>query len=210
MGGCLRRILTLAVLIVAGAVAYLYFGGDVRGMWEQRFGGAAPELDGPALAAQTMARIEALSAEAEGRLALSDLELQSLIDHEYADVFPGFVASPTVDVADGRVRLGGRVATEFVREYVDLGDAAAFLPDTADVSVRGHLIPAGDGRVGLAVDQITAARIPLPDALVGRLLRSVGAGVDPELGGDVIPVALPEPLQSAYVHGDSLVLTGRS
>lgn len=208
--GCLRRILALAVLLVAGAAAYLYFGDELRDLWDGRSATGTVELAGPELAAATMARIESLSEAPGTRIALSEQELQSLIDHRYREMVPSFLASPKVAVDGGRVRLSGRVSTAFIEEYVDLGDAAGFLPDTADVAMRGHLIPAERGRVGLAVDQVTAARIPLPDALVARLLRSAGAGSDPALGDDVIPVTLPEPLESAYVHGDSVILTSRS
>ncbi len=208
--GCLRRVLALALLLAAGGVGYLYLQDDLRGWWDERFGVAHAQLDGPELADSTMARIARLSSSPGSRIALSEKELQSLIDHRYRDMVPPFLAAPRVGVSEGRVRLSGRVSTAFIEEYVDLGDAAAFLPDTADVALRGHLIPAERGRVGLAVEQVTAARIPLPDRLVARLLRSAGAGSDPALGADVIPVTLPEPLESAYVHGDSVVLTARS
>jgi hypothetical protein len=207
--GCLRRILALAVLVVAGALAYFYFGDELRGAWNERFGEEPRELAGPELAAATMARIEGLSETPGDRIALSGEQLQSLIDHRYEAMIPAFLASPSVGVDGGRVRVSGKVSTAFIEEYVDLGDAAGFLPDTADVTLRGHLIPADPGRVGLAVDRVTAARIPLPEALVARLLRSAGAGSDPDLGENVIPVTLPEPLESAYIHGDSIVLTSR-
>ncbi len=208
--GCLRRALALVVLLVAGAVAWLYLGDDLRAAWRERFGPDAARLAGPELADVTMARIERLTETPGARLALSEEELQSLIDYRYRELIPPFLAEPTVGVESGRVRLGGRLSTAFIQDYVDLGEAAAFLPDTADVALRGHLIPAGPGRVGLAVDQVTAVRIPVPGKLVDRLLRAAGAGSDPELGADVIPVTLPEPLESAYVHGDSVVVTSRS
>lgn len=207
--GCLRRVVGLVALVVAGAAVWLYFGDDLRAFWDERTGSAAPALTGAELSDHTMERIAALRATPGDRLALSETELQSLVDHEYAAFIPAFLASPRVGVNDGRVRLSGRVSTDFIRERVDLGDAAGFLPDTAEVAVRGHLIPSGQGRVGLAVDQVTAARIPVPEALVGRLLRTAGAGSDPSLGERVIPIGLPEPLASAYVHGDSVVFTAR-
>ncbi len=207
--GCLRRIVSLVALVVVGAAVWLYFGDDIRAFWDERTGPAAPALTGAELSDATMGRIAALRETPGDRLALSEAELQSLVDHEYAAFIPAFLASPTVGVDGGRLRLSGRASTDFIQEYVDLGDAAAFLPDTADVAVRGHLIPAEPGRVGLAVDQVSVARIPVPDALMGRLLRTGGAGSDPSLGERVIPIGLPEPLASAYVHGDSVVFTAR-
>jgi hypothetical protein len=207
--GCLRRVASLVVLLVVAGAVWLYWGDDIRAAFDGRRGGDERALAGPELADATMRRIAGLAETPGGRIALSEAELQSLVDHEYRAMIPSFLASPRVGVDDNAVRLSGRVSTAFIEEYVDLGDAAAFLPDTADVAVRGHLIPADAGRVGLAVERVSAARIPLPDALVGRLLRSAGAGSDPALGDDVIPINLPEPLESAYVHGDSVVLTAR-
>ena len=208
--GCLRRIASLVVLLVVAGAVWLYWGDDIQAAIDGRGGGDRPALAGPELADATMRRIAELAETPGGRIALSEAELQSLVDHEYRAMIPAFLASPRVRVDDNTVRLSGRVSTAFIEEYVDLGDAAAFLPDTADVAVRGHLIPAESGRVGLSVEQVSAARIPLPDALVGRLLRSAGAGSDAALGDDVIPISLPEPLESAYVHGDSVVLTARN
>ncbi|HSM37359.1 MAG TPA: hypothetical protein VK837_13240 [Longimicrobiales bacterium] len=207
--GCLRRVASLVVLLVVAGAVWLYWGDDIGAALDGRRGGGEPALAGPELADATMRRIAELAETPGARIALSEAELQSLIDHEYRAMIPAFLASPRVGVNDNTVRLSGRVSTAFIEEYVDLGDAAAFLPDTADVAVRGHLIPAEAGRVGLSVEQVSAARIPLPDALVGRLLRSAGAGSDAALGDDVIPINLPEPLESAYVHGDSVVLTAR-
>jgi hypothetical protein len=207
--GCLRRVVSLVVLLVVAAVVWLYWGDDIRDAVGARRAADTPALAGPELSDATMVRIASLAETPGGRIALSEAEVQSLIDHEYATMIPAFLGSPTVRIRDNTVRLSGRVSTAFIEEYVDLGDAAAFLPDTAEVAVRGHLIPADPGRVGLAVEQVTAARIPVPDALVGRLLRAGGAGADPTLGGDVIPIRLPDPLASAYVHGDSVVLSAR-
>ena len=187
----------------------MYFQDDLRELWNDRVAGEEPALSGQELSDATMERIRALADTPDGRLALSERELQALLDYEYASSVPTFLTSPGVDVDDGSVRLSGRVSTDFIREYVDLGDAAGFLPDTVEVAMRGHLIPAESGRAGLAVEDVSAARIPVPDRLMRGLLRSVGAGSDPSLGADVVPLPLPEPLESAYVHGDSVVLTTR-
>jgi hypothetical protein len=94
---------------------------------------------------------------------------------------------------------------ERLPQLSELGEAAAFLPDTTEVGVTGQLLPLRAGRVALAVDQVRAARIPLPKRLVPGALRKLGRKAEPGLPADALALPLPPGVDAAYVRGDSLV-----
>jgi len=88
--------------------------------------------------------------------------------------------------------------------------AAALLPDTTDLALTAQLVPLGNGRVALAVDEITVSRIPLPQRLYAPALSRLGRRAEPGLPADAVAVPLPPGVTNAYVRADSLVLVGRS
>ena len=61
------------------------------------------------------------------------------------------------------------------------------------------------GRVALAVDQVRAARIPLPKRLVASALSKLGRKPEAGLPADALALRLPSGADAAYVRGDSLV-----
>jgi hypothetical protein len=101
--GCLRRVVSLVVLLVVAAVVWLYWGDDIRDAVGARRAADTPALAGPELSDATMVRIASLAETPGGRIALSEAEVQSLIDHEYATMIPAFLGSPTVRIRDNTV-----------------------------------------------------------------------------------------------------------
>jgi hypothetical protein len=138
-------------------------------------------------------------------VALSETELQSLLQYKYRQLLPAFVDSPRVELKDGKITVHARVPVERLPQLNELGEAAAFLPDTTELAVTGQILPLRDGRVALAVDQVRAARIPLPKRLVAGALRKLGRKDEPGLPADALAVPLPPGADAAYVRGDSLI-----
>ena len=103
-----------------------------------------------------------------------------------------------------------RVPVDRLPSISEIGDAAAFLPDTAEVALTGRLLPLDEGRVALSIQEVKAARIPLPQRLVPRALQRLGRRDEPGLPRNALALPLPKGASSAYLDSDSLVLIGRS
>jgi hypothetical protein len=123
---------------------------------------------------------------------------------------PGFVDSARVQLDGERVRLSGRVPLDRLPSPGALGEVAAVLPDTSDITLTGTLLPLPGNRVALGVDQVTAARIPLPRRIVPAALERLGRTDEPGLPPDAIAIRLPSGVSAAYIRNDSLVLHARA
>jgi hypothetical protein len=171
--------------------------------------GAAEQVVTQEMADRAGARLDALSAGDSERVALSQPEVQSLLVYRYRQVLPAFVDSPRVELRGDRMRIRARVPVEHLPRISGLGEAAGFLPDTAELSVAGRFIPMGNGRVAFGVDEVTTARIPLPGRFVPGLLREIGRADEAGLPDDAIALTLPAGATGAYVRRDSLIILGR-
>lgn len=209
LAGCLRRLFLLALLAAAGATVWHYRGALADG-WRALRGSreGAPLRPTAELAETAEAKLASLagSQTRPARIALTEAELQSLIEYRLAAVLPPYIAAPRVRLDDGRVHLEVRVATQRLPELPELGELAAFLPDTADVTATGHLIPLAPGRVAIAVDGLSVARVPLPARLIPPVLRRLGRREEDGLPANAIAAPLPAGAGAAYVLGDSMVL----
>jgi hypothetical protein len=210
MFGCLRRIIVLVLLLALLAGGWLYRD-RLRELWREVRGQPALVVVLPSreLADAADAKLEALRTGAADRAALSEVELQSLLAYRYAGVLPGFVDSAVVELDDDRIRLRADVPIDRLPSVSELGEAASFLPDTSELTLTGSLLPLPGERVGLAINEVTVARIPLPRRLVPAALRRLGRRDEAGLPADAIPLPLPSGATSAYIRGDSLVLIGR-
>lgn len=209
MGGCFRGVVAL-VLIGALAVFGFLNRGRLADLWRDARGVtvAAPERPTQAMADAAQRKLHALERGEAGSVALSTIELQSLLQYEYTTLLPSFVDSPQVELEDGRIRVQGRVPIDRLPDVAGMSDAAALLPDTTDVAVTGQLLPLGTGRVALGVDDVSVSRIPLPDRLIAPALRRLGRADEAMLPPDALALPLPPGADGAYVRGDSLVLVG--
>jgi hypothetical protein len=206
--GCLKRVVMLVILLAVGVRVWLNRD-RLRSEWTDLRGGAesappATPVELAQLASQKLATL------ADGpppeRIVLSSAELQSLLRTRFSGILPGYVDSATVELEDGRVHLKARVPTSELRQMSGLGQVASLLPDTTEIGVTGQLIPLEDGRVAIAVDQVSAAKIPLPRKLIPRIIRKIQPKADAGVPVDALVVPLPAGARSAYVRGDSLVL----
>jgi len=210
LGGCMRRLLMLAILVAAAAAVW-HFRGVIADGWRELRGAreGAPLRTSAELAAAAESKLAALGSRgAPERITLTEAELQSLVDYRLSGALPGFLASPRVRLRDGRVRIEARVMTRRLPDLPELGDFAAFIPDTTDIAATGQLIPLRPGRVGITVAGISVAGVPLPERLIPPILRRLGRTEEEGLPPDAFAVPLPAGATAAYVHGDSMVLVG--
>jgi hypothetical protein len=204
--GCLK---SLVGLVLVGVLAvFLFLNRDrITSAWQDLRGGKeATELGpSPELAELASGKLGQLHAGEIEVVALSESEIQSLLQYKYQQLLPAFVDSPRVQLDGGKIVVQARVPVERLPQLGELGEAAAFLPDTTEIGVTGQVLPLRDGRVALAVDQVRAARIPLPKRLVPGALRKLGRKEEPGLPPDALALPLPPGADAAYVRGDSLV-----
>lgn len=203
--GCLKSIVGFVLLVILAGVLFLNRDVIVTKWHELRGHEPVAMVASPELANRADVKLTALRGGRAQRIAFSELELQSLLQYKYRQLLPAFVDSPRVTLKGNRIEVKARVPVDRLPQVNELGEAAAFLPDTTEVAVRGELLPLRKGRVALAVDQVSAARIPLPQRLVAGALRKLGRKDEPGLPRDAMAVPLPGGAEAAYVRGDSLI-----
>src|SRR5688500_10020887 len=208
----MRRIAAVVIVLALLAAAWL-FRSQLIGAWQSLRGGAEPELASPELAERAERKLAALEGEdPPARVTLTSAELQSLVTYRMAESLPPFILDPVVTVEEGDLRVSARVPTDQVAGVRGIGgsrEILSMLPDTTEVQAKAHLIPLGDGRVGLAVDAVTAASIPLPDRAIPRILESVGRRDEPDLPDDALAMNLPPGVSSVHTTGNSIVFVSR-
>ena len=204
--GCLKSLVGL--LLVGVLAVFVFLNRDrISETWRSLRGVevATKQLPSQELADAAASRLAQLKNGETRAVALTETELQSLLLYKYRQLLPAFVDSPRVELKNGKIEVHARVPVERLPQLSELGEAAAFLPDTTELGVTGSILPLRDGRVALAVDQVRAARIPLPKRLVPGALRRLGRKDEAGLPADALALPLPPGADAAYVRGDSLV-----
>jgi hypothetical protein len=208
IGGCMKRIVALVLVVVIVAAAWL-FREPLRTAWRDLRGAPAAVAPSQELAASAERKLSGLRDGSSGRATLTAVELESLLLFRYRGVLPAFLDSPSVELRGDQLRLRARVPIDKLPRVDGLSDAAAFLPDTAELTVAGKLLPLDSGRVAFGIDQVSAARFPLPGRLVPGALTRLGRRDEPGLPADAMALPLPPGAATAYIRRDSLVLLSR-
>ena len=104
------------------------------------------------------------------------------------------------------MRLSARVALAAFPKLPRLEEVIGLLPDTVSIRLSGSLVSVDQRHLALVVDEIEAARIPLPGRMVGDVLAGFGREAPRGLPRDALSVPLPDGVRSVYVQRDSLVL----
>ena len=209
MIGCARRVIMLLLLLLLLAGLWI-FRDRIRTAWND-WRGTEEQVVVPSaeLAAGAESKLDALRDGSEASVSLSGIELESLLLYSYRGVLPAFLDSPKVELEGDRLRLRARVPVDKLPRVDGLSEAAAFLPDTTELEVTGKLLPLDSGRVGFGIDDVSAARVPLPDRFISGALTRLGRRDEARLPADAIAVRLPAGAAAAYIRRDSLVLLAR-
>lgn len=211
--GCLKSCLgrvALLVLLVGGGYAAWRWGPEAMPRvqaWLQDEAVTEKLVASPELAQATLDRVEDLRGGfGPDRLALSNVEVVSVLKYALAGWIPEQVSAPSVILADGRLTLSGKVPLNALESLGEFGPAAGFLPDTLLLELEASLVPLDDRRAALVIHKVVASYIPLPDRFIAGVLRSLGRQPEEGLASDALAVRLPIGLESAYILRDSLVL----
>jgi hypothetical protein len=207
--GCMRRIVALFVLVVVIAVGWFYRDA-LRGRVDALLGRTTVAAEpSPELADQAEAKLNSLGEEdGPARIALSEAELQSLVDYRLAGFLPAYVIAPRIRLTGDRLRLQARVPTDALPRIRELRDVMAFLPDTTEITASGRIVPLDGERAALSFDDVSAARIPLPRRLIPVMLRQLGREAGAAGPEDALPIPLPAGATGAYIGRDSLIFVG--
>lgn len=204
--GCIRRVVALLLFLAILAGAFV-FRDRLLVAWRDLRGAPQPaEFPSPELAALAESKLHALRDGSAQAASLSAIELESLLLHRYTGVLPQFLGAPGIDLQGERLRLRARVPVDMLPHVDGIGEAAAFLPDTTELTVSGRLLPLRPGRVAFAIEDVSAQRFPLPRRLVPGALERLGRRDEPGLPPDAMALPLPPGAATAYIRRDSLVL----
>lgn len=204
----MKKLLLIIVLVLVPVVLYSQWD-RLRNLVGGEDEVAAEELPTPELAEQADLKLASLKNGEAERVAFHALELQSLLKYRYVQLLPAFVDSPQVKLGEGKLQLTARLPVDRLPSISEIGEAASFLPDTAEVGMTGSLLPLDSGRVALSIHQVRAARIPLPGRLVPKALERLGRRPEPGLPANALALPLPGGVSNAEVKGDSLILYAR-
>lgn len=197
-----KVLLGILGLVVVAVLAGWLFRGPLLRLW-----GAEEVLAtsvSPEAADLAERKLERLRTKGE-TVRLSDVELTSLLRYRMRDRIPGDLASPAVVFEGDTLRLHGRVPSDRLPDMPP--QVQAFLPDTADVEILGHLRTVQPGQAAIEIRRITVAGLPVPDRLYRRALERLGRTDQPGLGPTDLPFRLPEGVGSARLEGGLLVLS---
>lgn len=191
----------IALVILVWLAVGVYLVRDrIPGPWAE----APPPMEvSEAAADSATAKLERLRASGEP-VRLSAVEFTSLLRYRMQGM-AGDLDTPDVLFADSTIRLMGRFPTDRIPEE-ELGRAAAFLPDTALVDVRGTLRTVGRGRAAVRVSSASFARIPIPDQRLPGVLARMGRSDQPGLEPNEYPFQLPPGVGSARIENGEMVL----
>lgn len=207
VGGRLRRLVLLAIVTSGGVLAWQNRN-EIEAAWNEFLAWRSPpQHPSPELAEAAHAKLAALSAAQDAsRVSLSQAEVQSLVLYRVAAVLPPFVVAPEIELHGDRLRIQAQVPTDRLPWTEGAREVQELMPDTATVTATAQLIPLDGERVGLALDELTAARVPLPRAMIPMVLKQLGRDDEPGLPPDALALPLPAGAAGAYVRRDRLVL----
>src|SRR5688572_12761350 len=106
--GCLLRTIFTAVLLCVIAVFAFLNRDRIETAWNSLRGGdAVTTVPSQELAAAADRKLSDLAEGRATQIAISELELQSLLLYKYRELLPAFVDSPTIELNDDRIEVKG-------------------------------------------------------------------------------------------------------
>lgn len=209
MRGCLSlpfRLLGLALLVLAGYVAWSYRREIRRQIHEWTAERGPPEVSGRAVATDAptiLRRLDSLRVAGADSVVLSPAELASLAEGLAARVVPGAVDSVEIRLGRDDIEIRARVDTRKVP--ITLGPMSAVVRDHEIVEAGGLLVFRRAGRAELEVQRVRVRGLPIPLSLVNGMIRQFGG---PAAGG-AIPLTLPPDVIGFRVEPEKLTVYGR-
>jgi hypothetical protein len=212
MGGCLRRIGCLLLVLVIAVAYWLYEEGWIRVQRPPRGGAtaAAPAdtvwepltPEGAARARQTIERLGQRSGPVFASLAAGDLA--AFVFDSLSRQFPPSAENLEAAVVGEQLHVRGTLSLADLGGRQALGPLTGMLGDREPVHFGGTLDVLGTGLAQYHVQLLKVREFRLPQGAIPRLLRNVNRGARPEgLADDALPLVVPR-----YI-GDVRVGEGR-
>jgi len=216
MGGCLRSLGCLVLVVVLGAAAWLF-----RGAWEPAIKRVA--TGSLASSDQSAAHWEPISAQGSSRARDAIDRLGGRTGPVFANVAPGDFASYVFDALTKELpssasdveaaAIGERLAIRADVRLSDFGGPASFGPvagvlsDREPVQFTGTLAVAEPGLAEFRVTGMRIKNLMVPGAVIPRLVQRMGheprpAGASP----NGLPFAVPRYIADVRVHDGTITL----
>ncbi|HEX8243528.1 MAG TPA: hypothetical protein VF541_08535 [Longimicrobium sp.] len=194
------------LLALVGLIALLFVGWKFRdripGPWHRE-----PVVTDVSQAAAESAEAKLARMRRSGdTIHLSGVEFTSYLRYRFQDQLANQLDAPSVQFSGDTLTLNGRLPTDRLPDTRELRAVRDFLPDTADVRLRGQLRSLGPGRAALRIENVSFAKVPVPHDVYPDALKRMGRRDEPGLGADEYPFRLPPGVASARVEGGELVL----
>jgi hypothetical protein len=194
------------LLALIGLVALLYVGWTYRDHIPWRFGHHDAPMAVSEAAAQSAEKKLARMRESGDTIHLTGAEFTSYLRFRFKDQITNQLDAPTIDFRGDTLALQGRFPTDRLPDTRELRAVKEFLPDTAQVKLRGQLRTLSNGRAALKLDNVSFANVPVPHSVYPDALKRLGRSDEPGLGTDEYPFRLPPGVASARVEAGELVL----
>lgn len=195
------------LLALIGLIALLYLGWQFRDKlpWRWAHHDDAAATVSPEAAASAERKL-ARMVESGDTVHLTGAEFTSYLRYKFHDQIAGQLEDPTISFAGDTLTVRGRFPTSRLPDTREIRAVRDFLPDTAEVKLRGELRTLGQGRAALKIDNVSFAKVPVPRDVYPDALKRLGRPNDPALAADEYPFRLPPRVGSAKVEGGELVL----
>ena len=200
--GLLRNLLALIGVAAIGAGVWMY---RDKIPWAWKKNDAAATEVSPAAAESAERKLERMRASGD-TVHLTGTEFTSYLRYRFQDQLASQLDQPTVAFSGDTLLLQGRLPTERLPDTRELRAVRDFLPDTAEVRLRGNLRTLSPGRAALRIGSVSFAKVPVPRDVYPDALKRLGRADEPGLGADEYPFRLPPGVASARVEGGALVL----
>lgn len=200
------------LLALIGVAALLFAGWTyhdrIPGPWNHAEEPAVTNVS-PAAADQAEAKLQRMRSRGD-TVHLSSVEFTSYVRYRYREQIAGELEQPTVAFTGDTVTLGGRFPTDRLPDMREVRAMRDFLPDTADVKLRGGLRTLSPGKAALRIDVASFATVPVPRDVYPDALKRIGRRDEPGLAPNEYAFPLPPGVGSARVENGELVLSPRS
>jgi hypothetical protein len=200
----MRNLLALIGVVAIGFGVWSYRD-HIPWRWN-RSGTAAPDTTiSPAAAESAENKLERMRSSGD-TVHLTSAEFSSYMRYRFHDQLASQLDAPGVSFNGDTLNLSGRLATDRLPDTRELRAVREFLPDTAEVRLRGKLRTLSPGRAALRIDHVSFAKVPVPRDVYPDALKRLGRADEPGLGADEYPFRLPPGVSSARVEAGELVL----
>lgn len=203
LGGCLGRVVALVFLAIIVVAAWRFGPGLVEDIG---FGTHDSEEVSAEVGARAVDRYLELVGGDRDSAVFSGPELESILRFHAPDALPPGVTDPSIEIRDGEVRVGLRVALDLLPRIPEIEGMRHLLPDSVPVELRGSVVPLEGSRSALIVRRIDVASVPIPRTLHAPLISALDP-VRPEgLPEESITFRLPDGIRSAEVRDNRLLV----